>query len=580
MVLSIADILTAQQVERPYKPAQSNAPAQNSDAPRFNDYLDVPDAPKAINYITDKTDAPRAENSAPDAVISRGQLVVNDQNNSGDSDNNANNPTDIIDAVKDKVTEVIDKITGTTGDTVDIKSTAGNAQKAVTIADILNAIKAQEANSGNLTDEQTQAVNDILPQLAESGIPQGITAEQAAAQLIAQVKADGGTENISVDDILQKMNLANFGKKDAKTVEELAAQALLDAKQAGYVVSGKNAATVIAAAKDEANKPEISATDLKSLQLQSLAGLNKNKDQNSDGQAVSLILGSAIDFAAPVAQQQNIATSNIAASQADDIRQNSALQLQAALAQSNDTIASQNLDNSIAHETASSIAQISSIAGTLQNNAQGTTQNNFAFSNVVTQAIGQADSAKNDFITTAKDIPGAGATMSTENFIKFQNMLDNAQATAGATTNSNMKSPAEIMAQIKFGLSGMGKNENNISIQLHPKELGKVDINMQISHDGKTHIMVIAEKTDTLNLLQKEADSLKGMLTDALNTDSSNLNFSFQQGGDEWRQQFTNNSYMGGNNTGLADNAIPSNYLTSQSYAYNMIATDGLDIRV
>ena len=269
-----------------------------------------------------------------------------------------------------------------------------------------------------------------------------------------------------------------------------------------------------------------------------------------------------------------------------DIRLNSSEHLQDALARSNSLLTQQKSDNNAVQDNISK-ADIAN-TNTLATNQQTAPQNNFAQSatstlnSTVSQVIGQAQASRENAITTpTSESAGSIGTMSTENFIKFQSILDNAQSAAKSTTNTSLNSPSEIMAQIKFGLGGKGKDESNISIQLHPKELGKVDITMQMAADGKTHVTVIAENTDTLNLLQKEADSLKGMLTDALKTDSSNLNFSFHQGGsDGWKQQFANNQYSGGNRTNSADGVASSNDLPAQSYRYNMIATDGLDIRV
>lgn len=140
-------------------------------------------------------------------------------------------------------------------------------------------------------------------------------------------------------------------------------------------------------------------------------------------------------------------------------------------------------------------------------------------------------------------------------------------------------SPNEVIAQIKFGVSGLAaKGERTISIQLHPKELGSVDIHMKLGSDGKNTVTVIAEKTDTLNLLQKEASSLRQMLQDALKTESGNLNFSFQERG---------NGSFAGEDRGFAPNyANPYGALNGLGAAhggvreYGYVATEGIDIRV
>lgn len=572
MVLSLTDILTAQQVDRPYKPNDSykSSPSSKDERPAsFGDVLNKPEAKEAVEYAKQFTSQP--SEAIKSFISSRG-------NNAPATETNNNSiPTDaqqVVGNIVDNSKNIADVSTNSLIDNNHIQFIENSSDvdisqaSAITLTDLTSALNSAQINGATLTDEQISAANDILGELIEAGIPQGISAGQVIEQVVAQVKSDGFDANSGIDGILQKMNFANLEKTPEKTTQELAALQLAKPGE------NKEVSKVIEAAKDEAAKPVIAASDLRSLQSASLSNFGKKKDEDGNE---NQLLDSSVDFTPVTAQEIN----NVIAKDAGN---NSTENLQASLARSNGLIIQQKDSNSLLQDDIaqanSNNAQIATQAGIQQNNSAQTM--NPAASNAVSQVIGNAEAGKNEFITTsAKDAFSSSGIMSTENFIKFQNMLDESQETTKSTTNSKFNSPSEVMAQIKFGLGGKGKDESNISIQLHPKELGKVDISMQMAADGKTHITVIAENTDTLNMLQKESGALRDMLTDALQTDSSNLNFTFQQGGsDDWRQQFANNSYTGNRHSDDTENLIGSNYLSSQSYRYNMIATDGLDIRV
>lgn len=71
------------------------------------------------------------------------------------------------------------------------------------------------------------------------------------------------------------------------------------------------------------------------------------------------------------------------------------------------------------------------------------------------------------------------------------------------------------------------------TIQLHPAELGRVDVKMEVTHDGKIHAVVTADRQDTLDMLQRDARGLERALqSSGLKADSNSLSFSLRdQGG-------------------------------------------------
>lgn len=109
-------------------------------------------------------------------------------------------------------------------------------------------------------------------------------------------------------------------------------------------------------------------------------------------------------------------------------------------------------------------------------------------------------------------------------------------------------SPAE---QISFKIhSAVADGQDRISVKLEPAELGRVDIRLDFTPDGKTSISILAEKSDTLDMLKRDAKELAQSLLDiGVKAEAGNLSFNlkggegqngnfqgFQEGGNSYRQ--------------------------------------------
>ncbi len=72
---------------------------------------------------------------------------------------------------------------------------------------------------------------------------------------------------------------------------------------------------------------------------------------------------------------------------------------------------------------------------------------------------------------------------------------------------------------------------DHIKIQLRPASLGRIDVQIDMTQDGKVTAVVTADNKDTLNLLQRDAGSLAKALQDAgYETDSGSLTFNLRNG--------------------------------------------------
>jgi flagellar hook-length control protein FliK len=104
---------------------------------------------------------------------------------------------------------------------------------------------------------------------------------------------------------------------------------------------------------------------------------------------------------------------------------------------------------------------------------------------------------------------------------------------------------------------------DHIQIQLQPAELGAIAIKLNVNHDGRVTVVVSADRSDTLNLLQHDASTLAQALRDAgLQADNSSLSFNLRgfqmnhqatQGGSSWRDGTSG----GGDDLGAAASLTP-----------------------
>ncbi len=69
----------------------------------------------------------------------------------------------------------------------------------------------------------------------------------------------------------------------------------------------------------------------------------------------------------------------------------------------------------------------------------------------------------------------------------------------------------------------------HFDIRLDPPELGRVDVHMSVSRDGKAEALVTADRPETLELLQRDSKTLERALKDAgLDLSNNSLNFSLK----------------------------------------------------
>ena len=158
---------------------------------------------------------------------------------------------------------------------------------------------------------------------------------------------------------------------------------------------------------------------------------------------------------------------------------------------------------------------------------------------------------------------------------QIQNLINAPRAAAIPTASSTTFD--QVAVQItKAAADGLDK----ISIQLKPESLGRIDVQLQVTHDGRVNATIGAHRQDTLDLLQRDSRSLERALNDAgLRADAGSLSFNLSgQGNDGTAASYTPSApttIAGGTELDPIA-AVNAAALASDSAA----ARGGIDIRV
>ena len=130
---------------------------------------------------------------------------------------------------------------------------------------------------------------------------------------------------------------------------------------------------------------------------------------------------------------------------------------------------------------------------------------------------------------------------------------------------------------VKAAAAGMDK----ISITLRPAALGHIEIQLELSHDGRIAAVVTAEKSETLELLQRDARGLERALQEAgLRTDSDSLNFNLRGEGSDDGQETSDHAAPEADIQVAIETLDDIHAAQMAGYANARAAQGGVDIRV
>jgi flagellar hook-length control protein FliK len=199
---------------------------------------------------------------------------------------------------------------------------------------------------------------------------------------------------------------------------------------------------------------------------------------------------------------------------------------------------------------------------------------------IAAQQAGQAGSDAKAPVLPSDVIQNMGAAPSGPSQVS---QTAKANAASAARQPERPQPPAEqIAVKIRQAVSeGLDK----INIKLNPANLGRVEVRLEIK-DGHIAATVLAERKETLDLLQRDARGLERALLDAgLRTDIQSLSFGLR--GDGQRHLDANRDRRGsatGRNSDRNDGGIErgdeANIGKANGYGRNLRPTKGVDIRV
>lgn len=141
-----------------------------------------------------------------------------------------------------------------------------------------------------------------------------------------------------------------------------------------------------------------------------------------------------------------------------------------------------------------------------------------------------------------------------------QSNLNNANGTNEANGTKNTEgakqpTPSQVFEQIKVHITRATKaGLDHVTIQLRPDDLGRIEVKLEMAHDGKVKAMVIADNPQTLQLMQQDSHGLERALTDAgLRTDANTLEFSLRGDSNTGLAKSEGGNAAGGNGGTEAD---------------------------
>lgn len=166
--------------------------------------------------------------------------------------------------------------------------------------------------------------------------------------------------------------------------------------------------------------------------------------------------------------------------------------------------------------------------------------------------------------------------------LKGKAVAGNASAVPAKTVPTN-----ELVDQIKVSISKAAKEGlEKININLKPKELGNIQVRLEVDHDGNMKASIIASRPETLDLLQKDASILRQALADAgLKTGDNAFSFSYrgehQQNAESFAQN--GNGHRNGSESAFNNSDTPNaeaDDLTEAIIASGWTSRHALNIRV
>jgi flagellar hook-length control protein FliK len=138
-------------------------------------------------------------------------------------------------------------------------------------------------------------------------------------------------------------------------------------------------------------------------------------------------------------------------------------------------------------------------------------------------------------------------------------------------------SRAAQIATVHLERAAASRSTDALTIQLEPVDLGKIEVRLDFGSEGRVQASIVAENTETLDLLQRDSRSLERALQSAgLQTDAGSLNFSLR-GDSRSGREFGQRSFKG---NALSGQELDSTEIQIVAARPSLGAAGRVDIRI
>ena len=132
----------------------------------------------------------------------------------------------------------------------------------------------------------------------------------------------------------------------------------------------------------------------------------------------------------------------------------------------------------------------------------------------------------------------------------FTQTVQAAHLTSTSTQSAGQSHPATATVAAQITKSAQSGNTHNITLQLDPAELGRVEVRLEFGAENQVKAHLVVEKPETYQMLQRDAAALERALqdagletgSDALNYELAEENYGFGSDGRENGQTGTDNA--------------------------------------
>lgn len=160
-----------------------------------------------------------------------------------------------------------------------------------------------------------------------------------------------------------------------------------------------------------------------------------------------------------------------------------------------------------------------------------------------------------------------------------QTSAASAPAPAAPTAQPAPQAAAVPLAGIAVEIAGKAlAGKNHFAIRLDPPELGRIEVRLDVDRDGRVTSHLVADRRDTLDLLQRDSATLQRALQDAgLKTSDNGLQFSLR---DQYSNSQPDRPAADSTRIVIEDDTLPAIKAVQTAQSRYAARRGGIDIRI